>query len=111
MEELLQRLMGVSICQKTNHRAPRLPTDQTELELEALQTTAAGRVPLTDPQEQVTQLLPKMTAHDDVETFLQMLETTATREGWEAEDQARLLAPLLCTYERGEKVVLGTTRK
>ncbi len=43
----------------------------------------------------MTQILPKMTAHDDVEAFLQMLENTAVREGWESEDWARLLAPLL----------------
>ncbi len=36
-----------------------------------------------------------MTADDDVEAFLQMFENTATQEGWESDDWARLLAPLL----------------
>lgn len=34
-------------------------------------------------------------AHDDVEAFLQMFVNTATQEGWEREDWARLLASLL----------------
>ncbi len=41
------------------------------------------------------QLLPKMTAHDDVEDFLQIFENTAICECWEREDWARLLVPLL----------------
>ncbi len=52
----------------------------------------ARRVPLLDPQVKVTQLLPKMTADDDVEAFLQMFKNTATQEGWESDDWARLLA-------------------
>lgn len=55
----------------------------------------ARRVPLPDPRVQVRQLLLKMTAHDDVEAFPQMFENTATQEGWESKDWARLLAPLL----------------
>ncbi len=43
----------------------------------------------------ITQLLPKMTAGDDVEAFLQIFENTATQEGWESDDWAWLLAPLL----------------
>lgn len=40
-------------------------------------------------------LLPKMTAHDDAEMFLQMFENVTTREGWEHQDWARPHAPLL----------------
>ncbi|KAI7796123.1 hypothetical protein IRJ41_017339, partial [Triplophysa rosa] len=94
-EELLQRLTEVSIRQQqiTEHLASW--QGQTEMELEALRTAAARWVPLPDPRVQVTQLLTNITAHDDVESFLQMFETTATREGCEAEDWAWLLAPLL----------------
>lgn len=41
------------------------------------------------------QLLPKMTAHDDAENYLQMFEAIVTREGWPREDWACVLAPLL----------------
>ncbi len=39
--------------------------------------------------------MPKMTAHDYVEAYLQMFENTATTEGWDPDDWARALAPLL----------------
>ncbi len=42
-----------------------------------------------------TQLLPKMSAHDDVESYLMMFEAIATQEGWPREEWARVLAPLL----------------
>ncbi len=95
MDEILQRLTEVSIRQQqiTEHLAAW--QGQTEQELDELSTATARRVPLPDPCVQVTQLLPKMMAHDDVEAFLQMFENTATQEGWESEDWARLLAPLL----------------
>ncbi|KAI7812640.1 hypothetical protein IRJ41_006229 [Triplophysa rosa] len=81
MEEVLQWLTEVSIRQQqiTAHLATR--QGQMEQELSTLHA--------------VTQLLPKMTAHDDVESFLQMFETTAVREGWERDECAQLLAPLL----------------
>ncbi len=56
---------------------------------------ARQRIPLPDPRVQAAQLLPKMTAHDDVEVYLQMFENTATTEGWDRDDWACALAPLL----------------
>ncbi len=56
---------------------------QTEQELDALRTATVRHVALPDTRVQVTQLLPKMTAHDDdLEAFLQMFEkkNTAVRE-------------------------------
>ncbi len=48
---------------------------QTEQELDALRTATAQHVALPDTHVQVTQFLPKMTAHDDdLEAFLQMFE-------------------------------------
>ncbi|MGL5830357.1 MAG: hypothetical protein ACRC0L_12430, partial [Angustibacter sp.] len=95
MDELLQRLTEVSIRQQQiiEHIAAR--QGETENELAALRTAAAQRAPPLDPRIQATQLLPKMTAHDDVEMFLQMFENVATREGWNPGEWARLLAPLL----------------
>ncbi len=60
-----------------------------------LHSAARQRVPLPDSRKQAAQLLPKMTAHDDVEAYLQMFENIATTEGWDPEDWARTLAPLL----------------
>ncbi len=95
MDEILQRLTEVSTRQQqiTEHLAAR--QGQTEQGLDELRTAAARRVPLPDPRCKITQLLPKMTADDDVEAFLQMFENTATQEGWESSDWAWLLAPLL----------------
>ncbi len=68
---------------------------ETEREVAALRFTTAQRVPLPDPRVHAAQLLPKMTAHDDIEHYLSMFETIATREDWPREDWARILAPLL----------------
>ncbi|KAL1258013.1 hypothetical protein QQF64_011257 [Cirrhinus molitorella] len=95
MEELLQRLTEVSIRQQqiVEHIAAR--QGETERTLADLRDAAAQRVPLLDPRIQATQLLPKMSANDDVESFLQMFENVATREGWSQDEWAQLLAPLL----------------
>ncbi|KAL1270491.1 hypothetical protein QQF64_029507 [Cirrhinus molitorella] len=95
MEELLKHLTEVSIRQQQimEHMASR--QGETEREIAALRLAAAQRVPLPDPRAQAAQLLPKMTVHDDAETYLQMFETLAVREGWPREDWARVLAPLL----------------
>ncbi|KAL0199491.1 hypothetical protein M9458_008031, partial [Cirrhinus mrigala] len=79
--------------QMAEHLASR--QDRMEQELLAFRTTAAQRTPLPDLQTRATQLLTKMTAHDDVESFLQMFETTARRERWARDEWARLLAPWL----------------
>ncbi len=81
MDEFLQRLTEVSICQQqiVEHLATRQV--KMEPELAALRTAAAQRVPLPDPRVQAAKLFPKMTPHDDVEAYLQMFETTATSEG------------------------------
>ncbi len=67
MDEILQRLTEVSIRQQqiTEHLAAR--QGQTEQGLDELRTAAARRIPLPDPRCKITQLLPKMTADDDVE--------------------------------------------
>ncbi|KAL1248768.1 hypothetical protein QQF64_022086 [Cirrhinus molitorella] len=95
MEELLQRLTEVSIRQQqiVEHIAAR--QGETERTLADLRDAAAQRVPLPDPRIQATQLLPKMSANDDVESFLQMFENVATQEGWSRDEWAQLLAPLL----------------
>ncbi len=69
MDEILQRLTEVSIRQQqiTKYLAAR--QGQTEQELDALHTAPARRVLLPDPHVQVTQLLPKMTTHDDGEAL------------------------------------------
>ncbi len=95
MDELLKHLTEISIRQQqiVEHMATR--QGETEREVAALRFTAAQRVPLPDPRVHATQLLPKMTAHDDIEHYLSMFETIATREDWPREDWARILAPLL----------------
>ncbi len=95
MEELLRQLTEVSLRQQqiVEHLANR--QGQVERELVDLHSTARQRVPLPDSRKLAAQLLPKMTAHDDVEAYLQMFENIATTEGWDPEDWARTLAPLL----------------
>uniref|UniRef100_A0A9J7WWR1 ribonuclease H n=1 Tax=Cyprinus carpio carpio TaxID=630221 RepID=A0A9J7WWR1_CYPCA len=95
MEDVLQRLAEVSIRQQqiAEHLATRL--GRTEDELAAVRAAAAQRVPLPEPRAQATRLLPKMTADDDVEAFLQVFENTAHRKGWPEDEWARALAPLL----------------
>ncbi|KAL0200310.1 hypothetical protein M9458_003497, partial [Cirrhinus mrigala] len=93
--EIIRQLMDISVRQQqvAEHLATR--QDRMEQELLAFRTTAAQRTPLPDLQSRATQLLPKMTAHDDVESYLLMFETTARRERWARDERARLLAPLL----------------
>ncbi|XP_042627809.1 uncharacterized protein LOC122147866 [Cyprinus carpio] len=95
MEEVLQRLAEVSICQQqiVEHHATR--QGRAEEELTAVRTAAAQRVPLPDPRGQATRLLPKMTADDYVEAFLQVFKNTAQCEAWPEDEWARALAPLL----------------
>ncbi len=50
-----------------------------------------------------------MTAHDDVEAYLQMFENTATTEGWDPDDWARALAPLLTGESQRAFFSLPTT--
>ncbi len=95
MEELLKHLTEISIRQQqiVEHMAAR--QGETEREVAALRFTTALRVQPPDPRVHAAQLLPKMTVHDDIEHYLSMFETIASREGWPREDLARLLAPLL----------------
>ncbi len=74
MEELIRQLTEVSLRQHqiVEHLATR--QSQADQEITALRTAARQRVPLPDPRVQATQLLPKMSAHDDVEAYLQMFE-------------------------------------
>ncbi len=95
MEELLRQLTEVSLSQQqiVEHLASR--QGQVEQEIVDLHSAAHQRVPLPDSRRQAAQLLLKITAHDDVEAYLQMFENTATTEGWDPEDWAHTLAPLL----------------
>ncbi len=102
MEELLRQLTDV-----VEHLATR--QGQADQEIAALRTAAHHRVPLLDPRVQATQLLPKMTAHDDVEAYLQMFENTATTEGWDPDDWACALAPLLTGESQHAFFSLPTT--
>ncbi len=109
MEELLRQLTDVSLRQQqiVEHLAAR--QGQADGEIAALRTAARQRVPLPDPRVQAAQLLPKMTAHDDVEAYLQMFENTATAEGWDPEVWARALAPLLTGEPQRAYFSLPTT--
>nr|XP_055032771.1 uncharacterized protein LOC129421341 [Misgurnus anguillicaudatus] len=95
MEELLKHLTEVSIRQQQIMEYMASRQGETERELSALRIAAAQRTPLPDPRVQATQLLPKMTAHDDVAMYLQMFETVAVREAWPKDEWARIVAPLL----------------
>ncbi len=95
MEELLRQLTEVSLRQQQIVEHLATCQGQVEQELVDLHSAARQRVPLPDSRKQAAQLLPKMTAHDDVEAYLQMFENIATTEGWDPEDWARTLAPLL----------------
>ncbi|KAI2647663.1 Retrovirus-related Pol polyprotein [Labeo rohita] len=95
MEEILKCLTEVSVRQQQimEHIASR--QGATEEGLAALRLSDAQHAPLPDPRVKVTQLMQKLTSHDDVELYLQMFETIAVREGWDKEEWARLLGPLL----------------
>ncbi|XP_043076641.1 uncharacterized protein LOC122326033 [Puntigrus tetrazona] len=95
MEELLQQLTEVSLRQQqiVEHLANR--QGQLEQELAAQGAAARPRPAVPDPRIQAAQLLPKMTSYDDPEIFLQMFENVAVTEGWDRQEWARALAPLL----------------
>ncbi|KAI2646018.1 Retrovirus-related Pol polyprotein [Labeo rohita] len=95
MEEILKCLTEVSVRQQQimEHIASR--QGATEEGLAALHLSDAQHAPLPDPRVKVTQLMQKLTSHDDVELYLQMFETIAVRKGWDKEEWARLLGPLL----------------
>ncbi|KAL0184751.1 hypothetical protein M9458_020447, partial [Cirrhinus mrigala] len=95
MEEILQHLTEVSIRQQqiVEHMANR--QESMEQEMAALRTTTRQPLIVPDPRIRAAQLLPKMSASDDIEAFLQMFESTAAAEDWDPDDWARALAPLL----------------
>ncbi|KAI2652404.1 Retrovirus-related Pol polyprotein [Labeo rohita] len=95
MDEILRQLTDMSVRQQQMAEHLASWQDQVEQELLAFRTASAQRSPLPDIQTRATQLLPKMTVHDDVESFLQMFESNAHRERWARDEWARLLALLL----------------
>ncbi|KAL0152976.1 hypothetical protein M9458_051729 [Cirrhinus mrigala] len=95
IQDLLQRLTEVNIRQQQIVEHLATWQSRAEEEIAAVRLHTAQHIPLPDPRAQATRLIPKMTAHDDVEAFLQVFESTATREGWAVEEWALALAPLL----------------
>ncbi|XP_058606792.1 uncharacterized protein LOC131524068 [Onychostoma macrolepis] len=94
MEELLKHLTEVSIRQQQimEHVASRQGETGEDSPSSVRRRPA---YPAPDPRVRATQLLPKMTVHDDPEHFLQMFEAVALREDWPPEEWARIIAPLL----------------
>nr|XP_055027344.1 kinesin-like protein KIF6 [Misgurnus anguillicaudatus] len=79
MDELLQLVAEVSICQQ--QIVEHLANHQVDNKQELAALHAAHHVPLPDPWAQAAKLLPKMFPQDDLEAYLQMLETMVTNEG------------------------------
>ncbi|KAI2667414.1 Retrovirus-related Pol polyprotein from transposon 17.6 [Labeo rohita] len=95
MEDLLKCLSEVSIRQQQIMEHIVTRQEKVEEDLVALRLASAQRAPLPDPRVQATQLMSKLTSHDNIELFLQMFETLASREGWDRSEWAQLLGPLL----------------
>ncbi|KAI2645011.1 Transposon Ty3-I Gag-Pol polyprotein [Labeo rohita] len=105
MEEVLQRLAEVSIRQHQIVEHLAIRQGRTEDEVAAIRISGAQGVPLPDPRAQATRLLPKMTADDDVEAYLQVFENTATQNYDEVKREilARLGLSPICAAQQFHK--------
>lgn len=63
--------------------------------VEQLQGTATQRTPLPEPCMQAHLHLTKLIDQEDVEAYSHIFEVIATREAWEKERWAQVLAPFL----------------
>ncbi|XP_051502548.1 uncharacterized protein LOC127411191 isoform X2 [Myxocyprinus asiaticus] len=79
----------------TNHGKLSARQERAEQELMQLRLEAAAHIPIPEPRARASQLITKLTEHDDVEAYLQTFEVIAEREGWDWSEWVRTLAPFL----------------
>ena len=68
--------------------------NQAELQ-QAVKALLKQRTPETPPTRAPSEVLTKLVAGDDVESYIELFERTATREGWPVADWAVILTPFL----------------